>query len=185
MIAPSLLDNDAHLRSNWKPLLVSFLVRLVQYGVKFVETWLPFGKFGILVGGRLDARCRGEGRRRGDASLSRPCRLRLIGERQGLTVLVDGAGTSGEKMPGDELPNAVATPSNRRFGAKTRSGKPCAAAAVRGRKRCWVHGGAPGSGAPRNKKAPKHGLYSRDAIEERRQRQALMRQARRLVQEIE
>jgi hypothetical protein len=28
------LDNDAHLRSNWKPLLVSFLVRLVQHGFK-------------------------------------------------------------------------------------------------------------------------------------------------------
>jgi hypothetical protein len=49
-----------------------------------------------------------------------------------------------------------------------------------------MHGGAPGSGAPRgNKNALKHGLHTRQAIEERRQLQALMRQSRRLVQEIE
>jgi hypothetical protein len=87
-------------------------------------------------------------------------------------------------MTGDPLPDAVATP--RRCGAKTRSGKPCAASAMRGKKRCWMHGGAPGSGAPRgNNNALKHGLYTRVAIEERRQLQALMRKSRRLVQEIE
>jgi uncharacterized protein YjcR len=49
-----------------------------------------------------------------------------------------------------------------------------------------MHGGAPGSGAPHgNKNARKHGLFTREAIEERRQLQALMRQSRRLVQEIE
>jgi hypothetical protein len=48
-----------------------------------------------------------------------------------------------------------------------------------------MHGGAPGSGAPRgNNNALKHGLYTRQAIEERRQLQALMRQSRRLLQEI-
>jgi uncharacterized protein YjcR len=57
---------------------------------------------------------------------------------------------------------------------------------MRGKKRCWMHGGAPGSGAPRgNNNALKHGLYTRVAIEERRQLQALMRKSRRLVQEIE
>jgi uncharacterized protein YjcR len=49
-----------------------------------------------------------------------------------------------------------------------------------------MHGGAPGSGAPRgNKNALKHGSYTREAIEERQQLQALLRQSRRLVQEIE
>jgi len=48
-----------------------------------------------------------------------------------------------------------------------------------------MHGGAPGSGAPRgNNNALKHGLYTRQAIEERRQLQALMRQSRRLLQQI-
>ena len=57
---------------------------------------------------------------------------------------------------------------------------------VQGKKRCRMHGGAPGSGAPRgNKNALKHGLYTRDAIEERRQLRALMRQSRMLIQDIE
>jgi uncharacterized protein YjcR len=55
-----------------------------------------------------------------------------------------------------------------------------------GRKRCRMHGGAPGSGAPRgNKNALKHGLYTREAIEERQQLRALMRQSRMLIQDIE
>jgi hypothetical protein len=58
--------------------------------------------------------------------------------------------------------------------------------AVIGKKRCRMHGGAPGSGAPRgNKNALKHGLYTRKAIEERRQLRALMRQSRMLIQDIE
>jgi uncharacterized protein YjcR len=49
-----------------------------------------------------------------------------------------------------------------------------------------MHGGAPGSGAPRgNENALKHGLYTREAIEERRQLRTLMRQSRLLIQGIE
>jgi hypothetical protein len=49
-----------------------------------------------------------------------------------------------------------------------------------------MHGGAPGSGAPRgNKNALKHGLHTREAIKERRQLRALMRQSRMLIQKIE
>jgi uncharacterized protein YjcR len=49
-----------------------------------------------------------------------------------------------------------------------------------------MHGGAPGTGAPRgNKNALKHGLYTREAIEKRRQLQNLLRQSRRLIREIE
>jgi uncharacterized protein YjcR len=48
-----------------------------------------------------------------------------------------------------------------------------------------MHGGGAGSGAPPgNKNAFKHGQRSRDAIEERRQVQELMRRSRRLVSEI-
>ena len=36
-----------------------------------------------------------------------------------------------------------------RCGARTRSGAPCRAPAVAGKKRCRMHGGAKGSGAPR------------------------------------
>jgi hypothetical protein len=48
-----------------------------------------------------------------------------------------------------------------------------------------MHGGAPGSGAPRgNQNALKHG-YTREAIEERRQLRTLMRQSRLLIQDID
>ncbi len=68
--------------------------------------------------------------------------------------------------------------SSPRCGAKTRSGKPCRSPAVAGRRRCRMHGGADGSGAPHgNRNALKHGLYTREAIERRRQLRALLRQA--------
>jgi hypothetical protein len=58
--------------------------------------------------------------------------------------------------------------------------------AVSGKKRCRMHGGAPGSGAPRgNKNALKHGQHTREAIKERRQLRALLRQSRMLIEKIE
>jgi len=49
-----------------------------------------------------------------------------------------------------------------------------------------MHGGASGSGAPRgNKNALKHGLYTREAIAERQKIRELMRESRRLLQNIE
>jgi hypothetical protein len=75
--------------------------------------------------------------------------------------------------------------SSPRCGARTRSGKLCMSAAVRGKKRCRMHGGAFGSGAPLgNKNALKHGLYTGKAIRERRQLRDLWRQSRALIQSI-
>ncbi|MFZ2065123.1 MAG: HGGxSTG domain-containing protein [Xanthobacteraceae bacterium] len=55
-----------------------------------------------------------------------------------------------------------------RCGAKTRSGKPCMSPAVRGKKRCRMHGGARGSGAPKgNQNAVKRGHYRSEAIKQR------------------
>jgi hypothetical protein len=89
-------------------------------------------------------------------------------------------------MTGDYPRNTGSMLSSPRCGAKTRSGKPCMSPAVHGKKRCRMHGGAPGSGAPRdNQNALKHGLYTREAIEERRQLRALMRQSRMLLQDSE
>ena len=49
-----------------------------------------------------------------------------------------------------------------------------------------MHGGAASSGAPMdNRNAVKHGLYTREAIEERRQLRSLMRQARAFLDEID
>jgi hypothetical protein len=86
----------------------------------------------------------------------------------------------------DHISNTGPMLANRRCGAKTRCGGACRSPAVRGRKRCRMHGGAPGSGAPRaNQNARKHGLFTRDAIAERRQIQALLGDARRLLEEME
>ena len=72
-----------------------------------------------------------------------------------------------------------------RCGAKTRSGGLCRSPAVSGGKRCRMHGGAPGSGAPTaNQNARKHGLFTRDAIAERRQIQTLLGEARKLLEEM-
>jgi hypothetical protein len=49
-----------------------------------------------------------------------------------------------------------------------------------------MHGGAPGSGAPRgNQNAMKHGLYTREAIAERRRIRELMRQSRKMLLQID
>ena len=72
-----------------------------------------------------------------------------------------------------------------RCGAKTRSGDACRSPAAHGKKPCRMHGGAQGSGAPRaNQNARKHGLFTGDAIAERKQIQALLGEARKLLQEI-
>jgi hypothetical protein len=72
-----------------------------------------------------------------------------------------------------------------RCGARIRSGGSCRSPVVHGKRRCRMHGGAPESGAPRgNQNARKHGLFTRDAIAERKQLQALLGEARKLLQEL-
>jgi len=72
-----------------------------------------------------------------------------------------------------------------RCGAKIRSGGSCRSPTVRGRRRCRMHGGAPESGAPRgNQNARQHGLFTREAIAERRRIQAVLGEARNLLQEM-
>ena len=51
-----------------------------------------------------------------------------------------------------------------------RSGKPCQSPAANGKRRCRMHGGAVGSGAPvGNKNALRHGRYTTEATARRRQ----------------
>jgi hypothetical protein len=69
-----------------------------------------------------------------------------------------------------------------RCGAKTRTGGPCRAPAVRGKSRCRMHSGAPESGAPLgNHNARRRGLFTGEAIAERKQIEALVREARTLL----
>ena len=85
-------------------------------------------------------------------------------------------------MSGTFPRNSGPMPAGWRCGARTRAGTPCSAPAVHGKARCRMHGGAQGSGAPPgNQNAVKHGLYTRAAIEERKQLRALLRDARKLV----
>jgi hypothetical protein len=58
----------------------------------------------------------------------------------------------------------------RRCGAKAQIGKPCQSPVVQGRKRCRMHGGAHGSGAPSGERNGhyRHGLYTAEAIAERK-----------------
>lgn len=72
-----------------------------------------------------------------------------------------------------------------RCGARTRSSSACRAPAVLGKTRCRMHGGAAGSGAPRaNRNARKHGLFTAEAIAERREIRALLDAARKLLDEM-
>ena len=71
-----------------------------------------------------------------------------------------------------------------RCGARTRSGTPCRAPAVRGRRRCRMHGGNSRGGPPGNRHAWKHGRRSREAIERRRQVAELVRSMRELVRQL-
>jgi len=76
---------------------------------------------------------------------------------------------------GRRLANLAKAP---RCGAKTRAGHPCRQAAVSGRGRCRMHGGAKGSGGPRGDRNGnfKHGLCTRESIETRKATQAKIRE---------
>lgn len=72
-----------------------------------------------------------------------------------------------------------------RCGAKTRASGSCRSPAVYGKNRCRMHGGAAGSGAPKhNQNALTHGLFTKQAREERKRFQALLGQNRKLLQDI-
>ncbi len=72
-----------------------------------------------------------------------------------------------------------------RCGAKTRSGPPCQAPAVKGKCRCRMHGGARGSGAPQgNQNALKTGLHTHDVVEQRKAVNALLRRSRQVLEDV-
>jgi hypothetical protein len=67
-----------------------------------------------------------------------------------------------------------------RCGAKTRAGHSCRQAAVKGRARCRMHGGAKGSGGPGGDRNGnfKHGLWTRESVEMRKAARAKVREIR-------
>jgi hypothetical protein len=76
--------------------------------------------------------------------------------------------TTNEPLPLRQVP---------RCGARTRSGKPCQSPVVSGKRRCRMHGGAHGSGAPKGERngSYRHGFYTAEAAAERRAVRALIR----------
>jgi hypothetical protein len=72
-----------------------------------------------------------------------------------------------------------------RCGARTRAGGACRSPAVSGRRRCRMHGGAKGSGAPRgNQNALKSGLYTAESLAMRRRVSQFIRTSREIIEKI-
>ncbi|MDB5585012.1 MAG: hypothetical protein JWR80_10188 [Bradyrhizobium sp.] len=85
----------------------------------------------------------------------------------------------------DRAPDPAPMLASPRCGARTRTDGSCRAPAVRGKRRCRMHGGAAGSGAPKgNRNARRHGLFTGAAIAEREQMQTLLDEARQLLREL-
>lgn len=75
--------------------------------------------------------------------------------------------------------------SSPRCEAKTRKGTPCKSPAVYGRKRCRMHGGADGSGAPKgNVNALKNGFYTAEAIAERKRIRRALKEMKELLSDL-
>jgi glucans biosynthesis protein len=73
-----------------------------------------------------------------------------------------------------------------RCGAKTRSGRPCRSAAVAGRRRCRMHGGANGSGGPRRPRNGnyRHGRFTVEIIASRRWLREQIREVKALTEKL-
>ena len=85
----------------------------------------------------------------------------------------------------DHIRNTGPMLASPRCGAKTRTSGACRSPAVHGKKRCRMHGNAPRSGAPgANQNARKHGLFTRDALAERRRIRVVLEEARRFLEEM-
>jgi len=81
--------------------------------------------------------------------------------------------------------NPLQTNNITKCSAKTRRGALCQTPPVKGKKRCRMHGGAKGSGAPKgSQNAFKHGRYSRETISNRKETMMLIRQFKALLREI-
>ncbi|WP_397416032.1 HGGxSTG domain-containing protein [Phenylobacterium sp.] len=75
---------------------------------------------------------------------------------------------------------------SRRCGARTRKGSTCQAPAVSGKKRCRMHGGATGSGAPKgNTNALKNGMFTKEMKAERARFREMIAESKELLMKIE
>lgn len=90
-----------------------------------------------------------------------------------------------ESKPPSHRRNTRAMMAAPRCGARTRLGTSCQAPAVSGKRRCRMHGGAKGSGAPEgNHNALIHGLYSKETLERNRAMAEFLNEARKTLEQI-
>jgi len=69
--------------------------------------------------------------------------------------------------------------------ARTRKETLCEKLPIKGKKRCRMHGGAENSGAPKgNKNAFKHGHYSEESLQRKREVTQFFRGYKKLMKEI-
>jgi glucans biosynthesis protein len=88
-------------------------------------------------------------------------------------------------MVGTHKRNTSAMLSSPRCGARTRAGTPCRSPATKEKKRCRMHGGAKGSGAPSgNRNALKHGAYTAETLRERAELRCLIAESEELLQTL-
>ena len=91
-----------------------------------------------------------------------------------------------DKVTGAHIRNWQPMLQSPRCGARTRNGGACQAPAVAGKKRCRMHGGAKGSGAPHgNTNAVTHGAFTREAIEQRANLRRQIRDAEKLLKNLD
>ena len=90
----------------------------------------------------------------------------------------------GEEPTNDPVQRRWAMHQSPRCGARTRDGSPCRSPAVRGKRRCRMHGAH--AGPPRgNRNALKHGMRTAEALAWRRRVRELLAEARELVEEVD
>jgi hypothetical protein len=91
----------------------------------------------------------------------------------------------GRALPMGHVRNTTAMHKAPRCGARTRSGMPCRSPAITGKKRCRMHGGAKGSGAPAgNRNRLCHGLYGQENIARHRAVMDLIRKSEALLADL-
>ena len=96
-----------------------------------------------------------------------------------------GEGGVPQEMTNNPVQSSSPMHQSPRCGARTRSGSPCRSPAVKGKRRCRMHGGAEGSGAPRgNRNALQHGLRSAEVLMLQRQVRELLRGTRELIEKV-
>ncbi len=103
-----------------------------------------------------------------------------LGLRGGTQAMVAG----GEMR--DDPRDPARTRQAARCGAKRRSGTPCRSPAVTGRKRCRMHGGAPGSGGPKGLRTGNYrrGRYTAQAVATRTWVRQCVRDVRALTKRL-